>query len=109
MQITWKIEKLEVKHQEAGLSNIVVGANWRIEAIDEREESRQREYVFGQTKFGPPGQPFVDFNVLTEDFVLAWVFKTIGQEKKEQVEKEALDKLIAAQSPNVVIKPVPWA
>lgn len=108
MQITWKIEKLEVQQQQGDLSNVVVSANWRVEALDEREESRQREYVFGKTTFEAPSGAFIEFNNLTEDVVLGWIHDAIGQEQKSLAEKEVSDKLTAAQNPESVVKPLPW-
>jgi len=108
MQLTWKIEKLDVKPQADDLQNVVISANWRLEALDEREESRKREYVFGKTTFEPPSDTFIDFNSLTEDVVLSWVYEEIGQDQKAFAEKEVSDKLIASQNHEFVVKPLPW-
>lgn len=108
MRLTWKIEKLEVRLQENKLHNIVVSACWHIEALDEREDYRQREYEFGKTTFEPPSSVFIEFNNLTEGLVLGWVYKALGQSQKKLLEQKVSEKLTAAQKPNVFVKPLPW-
>jgi hypothetical protein len=65
-----KIENLECLKQQAGLSNVVIRASWRLfGTIDETTDSIYGEECFSQ----PDPNNFIPVEDLTEQEILSWM------------------------------------
>jgi hypothetical protein len=99
--LNWQIEKMEVKLQEAGFTDVVVTAYWRCTASDQGFYASQ----FGTALFPAPTQSFTPYANLTQDQVLGWVWQTVN---KIQIEEVVLGQLNQQINPPLVPLPLPW-
>lgn len=91
---TWKIEKLTVEESVA-LGAVVTNVSWCCHG---------KNTLRGKTTLGSPGAQFVDYDLLSEDLVLSWVWQIID---KSSVEADVSRDILVAQIE--LTKPLPWA
>lgn len=99
---TWVIERLDCNPAVGEFSNVVVTAYWRCNGSD-------GEYVsttYGSCSFSTPGEPFVNYQDLTQEEVLNWCWSN-GVDKLFQ--ESIVDSAIQSQiNPPVITMPLPW-
>ena len=102
--ISWVIEQLWVKPQEAGETDVVVTAAWRCNGVDGQYSGT----VYGTASFSlEQGSSFTPYDQLTQDQVLGWCWSN-------GVDKDATEANVEGQiqnqiNPPVITPPLPWA
>ena len=103
MTAKWIIETLYVKPAEAGLTNVVVTANWRCNG----SQGQYAGTCYGSTSFTPPNpEDFTPYGDLTQDEVLNWVWDA-GVDKAG-VESNVQQQIDNQINPPIVTPPLPW-
>jgi len=101
--ITWKIEALDCKPQEAGFTDVVITAHWRCIGTDENFNAS----VYATCSFSQPSEPFIPFEQLTEQQVLDWCWSAgVNKEATEDNINQQINNLI---NPPVITPPLPWS
>ena len=94
---TWKINQLERKTAD----DYVLTVHYGVDAVD----GVHTQGAYGTLSFNPETQePSTDFEYLTEDTVLGWVFSNI---EKDVVEAQ-LEAVINEKKQPTVITGMPW-
>lgn len=106
---TWKITGLRVQDFDSSKPNSVVQTYWQKIGTDENGY----EGIFsGATPFTPDPSdasgPFIPFEQLTEEDVLAWI-KTVVVDLYEQHVNEQIQKAITEKYKPITETPLPWA
>jgi hypothetical protein len=86
----WSITKLKVTPELVGKINVVVSADWFVQAID--NANQMSAAAAGNCKF-VLGDSFTDYDQLTEEQVLNWCFapKTLRLvDQSDGIEKEVI-------------------
>lgn len=103
MTICWIIEEpLIVAPSRDGFDNVVITANWRLNAKDGDHSGT----CYGTASFEAPSQPFTPFDDLTKDQVLGWVWHS-GVDKAS-IEQNVADQIERLKNPPTVSLPLPW-
>lgn len=102
MNIIWKIEWLKVSPFLDGFKDVVVEAGWGCSIAQELAESTKRGTDCGVAKFAFNQANFTQYEGLTEDQILTWIFDS-GLDKKS-VESKIVEKMNPAQE----VKQLPW-
>ena len=100
--ITWVIDSMNTATSLDGHDNVVVSANWRCNGVDGEFSASN----YGSVNFAAPGNPFTQYDDLTEEEVLQWVWDS-------GVTKSIIEASVTAQvellvMPPVVTLPNPW-
>ena len=102
----WTIGQMDCYPTEDGEVDVVFCAHWRVEGTD-------GTYI--GSVYGSQGitldadEPFVPFNELTEELVVGWVKKAMGEEQVASIEANIAQQIEDQISPKVVTPPLPWA
>jgi hypothetical protein len=104
--MNWVISCLECKPVEGDLQNVVVTAHWRCNGEMVDGDKTYSGSVYGSCGFGEPGIPFTEYENLTLEQVLGWVWEKLDKEATEASVQGQLD---AQAYPPVVRPPLPWA
>jgi len=102
MTITWKINNLE-RQTSDGLVTVV---HWGASAI-EASNDPEKPYSAGvySTQTLERGDSFVNYDTLTEETVLGWLWTKVDKETVEA----ALEAQIEAQKAPVISNGLPWS
>lgn len=102
---TWNIESLEVAPLEDGLTDVVKGADYWVEAVSDDGVKAQHH---GHVSFSSPNaDTFTEYSDLTKDNVMAWINNSFNG---ELVIEQNLDaKIEQIKMPAVVQKDLPWS
>lgn len=99
---TWKIERMDCIPTEGLLSNVVVTAYWRCNGVDGAYTGTS----YGSCNFDHPGNPFTEYEDLTESQVLGWCWAGgVNQTEQESLVEAQINNQI---TPPVVSPPLPW-
>lgn len=103
----WIIEWMRAKPAEGSLTNVVIEAGWRCNGAAENSGNAYTGTIYGSVSFGQLGGSFIEYDNLTQDDVLAWVWAS-------GIDKEATEAAVQAQidaqiNPPIVQPPLPWA
>jgi hypothetical protein len=98
----WTIRSMKTAPEFQGHDNVVISAEWQCLATEDQYST----FISGTASFGSAGVPFSDYNTLTQEQVLGWVWDANG-------DKLAIEQALAAQiemlkNPPVVVLPNPW-
>lgn len=98
----WKIESLRVNKKEGENANIVINAIWTCFGSDENKSAE----VYGNTSFPTPDGDIINYNDLTEETVLNWIFEN-GVDKSEVENKISaeIEEQLNSETEN---KKLPW-
>lgn len=103
--MNWIIECLECKPVEGDLQNVVVTAHWRCNGELAVGGKTYLASVYGSCGFSEPGIPFTEYDNLTLDQVLGWVWDKVDKDSTEASVREQLD---SQANPKMVRPPLPW-
>lgn len=110
---TWRIDPLETKPIDGGLTNVVSVAHWQLTGLDDVTQATASCY--GAATFGAANpESFTAYDDLTEDQVKGWILSLAAEEGQtlEQVEQSWKDKVAAGineiLNPSIVAKISPW-
>ena len=95
--VTWKIDRMYVE-QTPEHPNVVIRVDWSCRGAPGCPS------VFNTARFEKAGDPFVDYDKLTQDEVLGWVWPTINKNWVEQQASTPLPPLPSDKTP----QPLPW-
>ena len=101
-QISWIIEGMQCKPEEANLTNVVITAFWRCNGTNEEFNGT----IYGSIGFTAPGDPFIPYEQLTQEQVLQWCWNSgINKEEIEVAVEQQIQNQI---NPPVINLPLPW-
>jgi len=99
--IAWTIEAMKTKSTDNGNADVVSEAHWRATAVD----GDLSDSAYGSVTIPFTGGAFTQYEDLTQEQVLEWVFEQIDADEIE----DNLTRIIAAKkNPTESIKNVPW-
>ena len=104
---TWKVESLECKPTANGHTDVVSIVHWRCNAERTENENTVNVSVYGSASLGEPGETFIEYENLTEQQILNWLYET-GLNFQSVTEENLSEQLEALLNPSVVKKPLPW-
>lgn len=105
MALIWKIEKLTCKSSFDGKTNVVNTIHWRLHGVD----GEYATSVYGDKEINyEAGNPFTDYNNLTEEIVIKWLKDALGEEQAANYETNVNDQLESLKNPIVVNLPLPF-
>ena len=102
--ITWNVAKMECHPSAFGQQNSVSMVHWTVTASDgvhvasDAGVTRIADYVGGE---------FTQYDELTEQQVMGWVFLALGA-KKDAIESDLLASIAAQTAPVMVTLQNPW-
>jgi hypothetical protein len=106
MTITWKVDSLEAKVSENGLSNVISTIHWRANGTDGQNFATR----YGSVAVGSPApESFTPYDHLDEVTVVNWVLEALGEEKVNEIEAGISGELAALSSPSTITPALPWA
>jgi hypothetical protein len=107
MTTDWKIEQLECKVSENGLSNVVYKIRWTYNVVDTINGKKYRSNKFGITNIAPPNpQSFTLYDKLTKEQVVGWIIDVLGTENVTLMTTELSNKNNLKANPTIVgLKP----
>jgi hypothetical protein len=103
----WSISALDCRVQEDGLSDVVYQCHWRVSKTEVDGDKTYSASVYSTCSLPAPDPAnFTDYNSLTKDQVLDWIWAN-------GVDKAATEAAVEAQlelqkHPVVVSPPLPW-
>ena len=102
----WIIERLYVKPSVDGLSNVVINADWRCNGSETVEGKEFYGTCYGSCSFAAPdSSEFTDFDKLTKEQVLGWVWQSVSQ---EGVEASVANQIETQINPPIITPMLPW-
>lgn len=102
---TWTITNINVYPHHEGEADVVCSASWNVSGTDGTYSGS----LNGATAFKlNPDAEYIQFDQLTEEQVLSWVFDSLGEESKATAEAD-VDAQIAYAASQAQAKPMPWA
>jgi hypothetical protein len=105
MNLTWNIEQLNCKPSFDGKTNVVETIHWRLNGVDNDYTAS----VYGsQNVTYKAGNPFTDYNNLTEEVVIAWLKDSLGAEQVATYKARVEAQLEDLKNPTVVTPPLPF-
>ena len=107
MNITWTIEQMKCLPQTEGKTNVVTQVHWKCSVEKEQDDHVYYASDFGICEFVYRGGNFVEYQDLTPDDVLSWVWSS-GVEKSD-VEAKVKLKIADLINPPVVSLSLPWS
>ena len=105
---TWKIKTLK-KTSGTGLSDVIVGTQWQVTAVDEdgNEGKFDGATPFNLSTVNPDN--FIAYEDLTEEIVLGWIKSVVvggyWSHVNEQIEKQ----IELKKNPVVEVSELPWS
>lgn len=106
MAITWKIEQLIVKPTDGSYTDVVITAVWRCSGQEDVSGTTHYGTCYGTASFAGPGNPFTEYDDLTESEVLDWCYAA-GVDKTA-IETNVTDQINRSKNPPTVSLPLPW-
>ena len=103
----WTIEQLRCLPQAEGKTKVVTEAHWRCTATKEQDEKSYSSTNYGVSTFTYKGGDFTEYDSLTLDDVLGWVWES-GVDKPE-IEARLNLNIADLVNPPVVVHPLPWS
>lgn len=109
MTTDWKIEKLECKVSENGLSNVVYKIQW-IYKVTNTIDTKQYSSANRGNSYLPTPSPlsFISYDNLTKQQVVDWVTDVLGEENLQTMTTELTNANILKANPVTVILNPPF-
>lgn len=92
--MNWKVFSLDCFPKLADRTNVVFRVHWLLEDGDKS--------IKGMIGVPSPSDEFTDFNLLTEDQVLGWIWAN-------GVNKESTEAALQSPAPSAIRPALPWA
>lgn len=102
---SWSFPVLDVIYDEGGLQNVVTTVHWVYTAQDGAYSAQS----YGTVALAAPGQPFINYNDLTEEIVTDWVVNAMGAEQVSAMEASLAAQINAQENPTGGPLPPPWS
>ena len=104
MDVTWKIESMNVVPVDGGVFNLITSANWSCTGVKDGYSRTVR----GKAFFEKPRGRAIPYENLKESDVLKWVWGA-GNVRRNQTERQVRDMIDAARTaPEQTIINLPW-
>lgn len=107
MNPTWRIGQLIVKPTDGDRANVVIISDWTCSGQEIVGEVSHNGSCYGTASFGPPSDDFTEFDDLTKDQVLGWIWAS-GVDK-DAIEANVADQIERSKNPPTVSLPPPWS
>lgn len=110
---TWTVDAMDTAPSEDGLTDVVKTVHWRANAEETVQVEGQDDKIYTASVYGsvgvgsPTPDNFVDYDSLTEDEVLTWVWGTSEDFKAEQ-ETNLANQIEEQKNPKIETLPNPW-
>ena len=107
IEYNWTVEQLRCLPQSEGQTKVVTEVHWRCVGTKEQDGQTHSSGEYGVCHFTYKGGDYIDYDRLTADDVLSWVWAS----DLEKTEIEARINLNIANlvNPPVVVHPLPWS
>jgi hypothetical protein len=112
--ITWSITSMDCYPRYESESNVVFNVHWDclghfIPTTGSCSGSVYNSRSYGVTSLTyQSGSAFTPYNELTQPQVLVWIFDSMGEDQKNQIETATSNLIYAQINPPVVTLPLPW-
>lgn len=105
---TWKIKSLK-KTSGADLSDVIVGTQWQVTAVDEdgNEGKFDGATPFNLSTVNPDN--FIAYEDLTEEIVLGWIKSVVVGGYWSHVNEQILKQIELKKNPVVEVSELPWS
>ena len=107
MSIVWTIEELRCLPQAEGQTKVVTEVYWRCVGTKEQDGQTHSSGEYGVCHFTYKGGDFINYDSLTVDDVLSWVWAS--DVEKTEVEARINLNIANLLNPPVVVHPLPWS
>lgn len=104
IEYTWAFPSLDVTYNEDGMTNVVNTVHWVYTAMDDIYTST----VYGAVGLPAPGQPFINYDDLTQDVVEGWVLGALGEDAVDEMRLSLASKIEDQKAPKGGSLPPPW-
>lgn len=101
---TWIISQLDCIPNEDGYQNVVQTVHWRLDGTEDGYGGN----VYGTAVLPGPGQPFTNYEDLTQDQIVGWVEEALGPERVLQFQENIVQQIANQVNPSIVTPPLPW-
>lgn len=112
-EITWNIVNLECLPTQNNYTNVVKTIHWECSGSytaqssdPETQGSTYSARVYGSINVQQPSESFIDYNNLTKEQVLAWVWEEVN---KNLIERDIQDQIDKQLTPPTITPTLPWA
>jgi len=109
--IVWQIEQMSCYPQEAGQTDVVFSAAWRVNGVDDTSGTPLYATVYGSQSVSPYDgtTPFTPYADLTQAQVVGWVQSAMGAEQVAAINASIEQQIENQVNPPVVTPPLPWS
>ena len=91
----WDISRVTYYNEHEGYTNVINTVDWEYKAFYSGSEGVFHDIKNrGTSKFSLVSGSFIEYNDLSKNDVLDWVWSDIGAETKERIESDVYDKMI---------------
>lgn len=104
----WIVSAMDCKVQEDGLSDVVYNVHWRCSATETDGDKTYSASVYSTCSVpGPNPADFTDYNSLTQDQVLGWIWANgVNQAATEAAVAQQIE---MQKNPPTIQPPLPWS
>ena len=110
IQVNWNITTLECFSNFSGYSDVVYNVHWDCLGYYSGISGvyNSRTYSVTNLNVHDISGDFTPYSALTSNQVLNWTWSQMGEDSKNQFEKDTTEKIIDQISPSVVSPALPW-
>lgn len=101
----WTITQLKCYPEKQGHANVVFQIDWMLTHTVKTETK-----VFQNIRVlvNPRKGPFIEYDILTEDHILGWLFDDLGAAEVALIETQIAAEVDKALNPSVIAPALPW-
>lgn len=103
----WTVEQLRCLPQSEGQTKVVTEAHWRCTATQEQDGKSYSSTNYGACSFTYKGGDFIDYDSLTLDDVLSWIWAS--NVEKTEIESRLSLNIADLVNPPIITPPLPWS
>lgn len=106
MEINWKVDSIRCLKEVDQYTDVVYEVAWRVFA----SKGTYSADAYGSAYLlFEESDNFIPYEDLTEEDVLEWVFNSMGEGRKTEIENSVTNDLNNLIQPKFVANPLPWA
>jgi len=104
---TWLIEQMDC-YPTSPQPDCVFNVHWRCNGSDDATPPNEATTYSVQPIVYNPDDPYIPYEQLTPDVVIAWVQESLGVDGVAAIQSNLDSQLALLQNPTVVSPPLPW-